>query len=98
MKIYEIRDITDEEVYHTKKYCQTAEEAISELRRVQQDISDSPEDGDCVIGGVYEHEVGVWNHVKGFDRKIFEAIYSNTYIEEKDEYIWEEKITKDFNQ
>ena len=93
MKIYEIRDITDDEAYYTKKYCLTAEEAITELKKVKEDISESPEDGDCVIGAVFSHEIGVWDNQKGFSIKIFEMVFTNKYDDDKDEYFWKSEIT-----
>lgn len=93
MKIYELRDITDEEVYYTKMYCETKAKAIEELTKIKQDIASDPSCGDYVIGAIYEHEVGVWEHEKLFAVKIFEIQYTNSYNEEKDEYFWERKIT-----
>lgn len=96
MKIYEIRDISNDEVYHTKKYCGTAEEAIAELKSIAEDISDEPKDQECVMGAVYEHELGVWDHEKGFGRRIFEIHHRSEYDEEKDDYKWVAHIEKDY--
>jgi hypothetical protein len=93
VKIYEIRDITDEETYYTKKLCATADEAIADLKAEAQDISDCPENGDYVIGAVYEHELGKWSHEEGFSKKIFEMQFENKYNEEKDDYSWIGKQT-----
>jgi len=93
MKIYEIRDISDDERYYTVKYCSTAFDAIEELKRLKEDVSEYQDDTELVVGAVYEHEVGVFSHQEGFDVKIFEMSYSQEYLEDKDEYIWKGEVT-----
>ena len=93
IKIYEIRDITSDENYYPKKYCVTKGEAVEELKRIRENVSDFAGDADCVIGAVFEHEVGIWDHEEGFDKKIFEMTFTKEYVEKTDEYIWEARIT-----
>jgi len=88
-KIYEIRDISDEESYFSKTYFADFETARSMLMETGEDISYDASANDRVVGAIYEHTLGKWEN----ERKVFELTCAKEYDEEKDEYLWLRSIT-----
>lgn len=79
MKVYELRDVSDSDMYFSKGYYSTAEEAIEKLNKTREDIAEVIDD--CVIGAIYEHEIGKWESDV--------LIYKKEWVKdwEKDEWI-----------
>ena len=96
MKIYEVRDITDDESYYTKCFFLTPKEAIDSVMELGHTIADFTEYGESVVIAVYEHEIGSWSHEDSFGKQIFEVRFNEEHDEEKDENEWKSEITKEY--
>lgn len=91
VKIYEIRDITDDESYYTKGFFTDKAKAIDLINcHDGYDLADDPSCHDCVIMAVYEWETEMFE--KG-NKKIFEVIYSSSYQETEDDCKWTHEVT-----
>lgn len=72
MKIYEIRDISSDEQYFSKGFFATLDEAKKHVDE------DTDLEGICDfedefrIAGVFEHELGKWDHEEGFNKKVYD--------------------------
>lgn len=91
MKVYEIRDVSNDETYFTKGFVATLIEAVDLLGPDGYQFSDCDED--WVHMAVYEHEVGAFQEKDGFNRRMFEVHYTNKYLNEEDsEMSWTREV------
>lgn len=93
MKIYEIRDITDDEQFFQHRFCETKEEAILAIDECKQDISHFADDNENAIIAVFEHEVGVWDYQSGFAVKVYEKTFSKVFDDSDEDVYWKEEVT-----
>jgi len=91
MKIYEIRDVSNDESYFTQGYFSDKDNAI--LLASGDDswnVADEPED--CVILAVFEIELDAHPWDEGH-KKIFEMTFSKEWRDDSDDECWKKEIT-----
>jgi len=91
MKIYEIRDISDDEMYFVKGFFSDKETAIKNASSDDShDVSDNDED--WVRLAVYEYEVDAfpWDSE---GKKVLEVLFTKEYQEDSDDDKWVKEIT-----
>lgn len=82
MKIYEVRDISDEETYWTKIIFDNLEDAKKCINeRIQEICEESIENSDFGKAAVYEWEVGFWTPPK----RVYEKDHQRKYDPETGE-------------
>lgn len=93
MKIYEIRDITDEESFYIKGFFSDRQTAIDHVKNPDAyQISDDRDE--CVRLNVIEHELDKWEHEKGFGVVILEVTFTRTWGEDDDDK-WTMSVDKE---
>jgi hypothetical protein len=87
MKVYEVRDISNDEIFFIYGFYSTKEKAVEVLNYLQGDINDFGDD--FVTSTVIEHEL---DSVKKTNEKIIiEKTWEKFYDDTIEEYLWIEK-------
>ena len=93
VKIYEVRDTSDDESYYPKAYYSTFDRAKLEVLKIGSDISDFYSDNDNATASIIEHILDQWEGNDGIE--VLRIEYFEKYNEETNEYFTLTNIVND---